>query len=114
MPLLQGSLVALLVLSAILNYIDRQATAAVSPTLKAEFHLSAKEWGWINSSFALVYIFTTSFGGAWMDRIGIRRGLLISTVIWTLAAAGHALAAGFASLCLWRALLATGEGPAWL
>src|SRR5947209_3449261 len=103
--LLEAALVGLLVASSILNYIDRQAVAAVAPTLKARFGMNNEEWGWINSTFSLVYIFTTSFGGAWMDRIGIRRGLLISTVIWTLAAAGHALAAGFAGLCLWRALL---------
>jgi ACS family hexuronate transporter-like MFS transporter len=108
---LQAALVALLVLSAILNYIDRQATAAVSPTLKVQFHLNAAQWGWINSSFSLVYIFTSFLGGAWMDRVGVRRGLLLSTIVWSLAAAGHALATGFWSFCLWRGLLAAGEGP---
>src|SRR5438045_4102591 len=74
--ILEAALVGLLVASSILNYIDRQAVAAVAPTLKARFGMNNEEWGWINSSFSLVYIFTTSFGGAWMDRIGIRRGLL--------------------------------------
>src|SRR5690348_1743714 len=73
---LDAALVGLLVASAILNYIDRQGVAAVAPTLKARFGMNNEEWGWINSSFSLVYIFSTSFGGAWMDRIGIRRGLL--------------------------------------
>jgi ACS family hexuronate transporter-like MFS transporter len=108
---LQVGLVALLVLSAVLNYIDRQAIAAVSPTLKQQFHLSDTGWGWINSSFSFVYLFTTSFGGAWIDRVGVRRGLLASTIVWSLAAAGHAMATGFSSLCFWRGMLAVGEGP---
>ena len=46
-----------------------------------------------------------------IDRIGVRKGLLISALIWSLAAAGHAFATDFKSLCFWRMLLALGEGP---
>lgn len=109
-PLAAG-LVTLLVLGAVLNYVDRQAIGAVSPTLKAEFHLSDQDWGWINSAFSLVYIFSTSLGGAWIDRVGVRKGLTISILVWSLAAAGHAFANSFWSLCFWRMLLALGEGP---
>src|SRR6478672_11865140 len=99
---LQAALVTLLVLSAVLNYIDRQALAMVSPTLKREFQLTDVSWGWVNSSFSLVYLVTAALGGAWIDRVGVRKGLLISTIIWSVAAAGHAFATGFWSLCFWR------------
>src|SRR5262249_14429903 len=38
-------------------------------------------------------------------------GLALSIAFWSVAAAGHALAHDFWSLCLWRMLLALGEGP---
>jgi ACS family hexuronate transporter-like MFS transporter len=105
------ALISLLVSSAVLNYVDRLTTSALAPTLKAEFSLTDTEWGWVNSAFALAYIFSSLVGGRWIDRIGVRKGLLVSSLIWSLAAAGHAFAKGFWSLCFWRMLLALGEGP---
>jgi ACS family hexuronate transporter-like MFS transporter len=104
-------LITLLVLAAILNYVDRLAISAIAPTLKDEFSLTNERWGWMIAAFNLVYIFSSMFGGMWIDRVGVRKGLLISTIVWSLAAAGHALATGFWSLCFWRMLLAVGEGP---
>jgi ACS family hexuronate transporter-like MFS transporter len=101
----------LIVLSGVLNYLDRQALAVVSPTLKHEFQLTDARWGWVNSAFSLVYLFSTAWGGAWVDRVGVRKGLLISTIVWSIATAGHAFATDFWSLCFWRMALAVGEGP---
>jgi ACS family hexuronate transporter-like MFS transporter len=108
---LQSALVAMLILSALVNYIDRQATSVVAPLLKADFHLTDEQWGWANSVFALTYVFTSALGGLWIDRVGIRKGLMIATIVWSVAAAGHSLANGFVALCCWRAALAVGEGP---
>ncbi len=108
---LETTLVALLAASALINYVDRQATAVVSPLLIREFRMTDEQWGWVTSVFALSYIFTAALGGIWVDRVGVRRGLLISTVIWSIAAAGHALATDFWSLCFWRVMLSLGEGP---
>src|SRR5690242_16011925 len=99
---LQAPLVLLVAMAALLHYVDRQATSAISPTLTGHFHLTDWEWGWVNSAFSLVYIVTSCFGGAWIDRVGVRKGLLISIAVWSVAAAGHALATGFWSLCFWR------------
>jgi ACS family hexuronate transporter-like MFS transporter len=91
--------------------VDRLAVVAVSPTLIKEFDLNDELWGWTNSAFSLVYIFGSILGGVWIDRVGLKRGLAISIGFWSVAAAGHALAGGFWSLCLWRMLLALGEAP---
>jgi len=107
----QWLIVGLLVFSAMINYVDRQSTNVISPMLIKSFHMSAEQWGWVNSIFALAYIFTSALGGIWVDRVGARKGLLISTAVWSLAAAGHSLATGFKSLCFWRVMLAAGEGP---
>jgi MFS transporter, ACS family, hexuronate transporter len=104
-------LVGLLMLAAALGYVDRLAVVAVSPTLIKEFQLDDEMWGWTNSAFSLVYIFGSVLGGIWIDRIGLKRGLAISIAVWSAAAAGHALATDFWSLCIWRMLLALGEAP---
>jgi ACS family hexuronate transporter-like MFS transporter len=49
-------------------------------------------------------------GGALVDRLGTRRGLLAIMVAWSLASASHGLAAGFGSLLVSRFLLGAGEG----
>lgn len=107
----QWLIVGLLVFSAMINYVDRQSTNVISPMLTKTFGLSGEQWGWANAIFALAYIFTSALGGIWVDRVGARKGLLISTAVWSLAAAGHSLANGFGGLCFWRVMLAVGEGP---
>lgn len=108
---LQISLVALLMLSAVINYVDRQATAVVSPVLMKELALDKAAWGWVGSSFFGVYVISSWLGGIWIDKVGVRKGLLVSTIIWSIAAVGHAFAHDFWSLVFWRMMLALGEGP---
>ena len=114
MGVLGVALVVMLIAAAILSYLDRLALSTLGPGvngLKKLFDLDNTKWGLVNAAFSLVYIFTSLFGGWWVDRIGVRTGLLISTLIWGTAAMGHSLASGFVTLCCWRMLLALGEGP---
>ena len=108
---LQIGLLVLLTLSALLNYIDRLAVGTVSPLIVQDFHLDKRQWGQVMAWFFAAYVIFSGLGGLLIDRIGVRKGLLWSTGFWSLAAAGHALATGFGSLCAWRVLLAAGEGP---
>ncbi len=107
---LQSGLIAMLMLSAVVNYIDRQATAAVSPTLMPALGIDEAEWGWVGAAFFAVYVPASYFGGMWIDRIGVRRGLIISTTFWSFAAMMHALAFDLPSLIACRMLLSLGEG----
>lgn len=105
------ALLVLLIAAAVLSYLDRLAISTLAPRLMELFSLNNQKLGWVNSAFSLVYIFTSLFGGWWVDRVGVRTGLLISTLIWGAAAMGHSFATGFLTLCCWRMLLALGEGP---
>jgi ACS family hexuronate transporter-like MFS transporter len=99
----------LLMAATTINYIDRQAIAVAAPTISREFGLSALDYAWIPFAFLLAYAVMQVVAGAVVDRIGPRRGLSLSVVVWSLASAAHALATGLWSLVAWRVLLGIGE-----
>jgi ACS family hexuronate transporter-like MFS transporter len=73
-----------------------------------------------NSDYALmlnVFMFTYAaskfISGRLYDQIGTRIGFVVSIVVWSAAAAFHALARGIVSLSLVRGLLGLGEAGLW-
>src|SRR5204862_2593882 len=61
-------------------------------------------------AFLLAYAVMYAGGGALVDTLGTKRGLLIIMVAWSLATATHGFATGFRSLLVSRFLLGMGEG----
>jgi ACS family hexuronate transporter-like MFS transporter len=111
-PPLAWALVVAATSTMAVSYVDRQAVAVLGPTLTRELHLSEVEFGWLGSAFALAYLVSAPLGGGWIDRVGARRGLLLSVFAWSLVAAGHGLVGGLGSLLLLRVLLGVTESPA--
>jgi ACS family hexuronate transporter-like MFS transporter len=102
----------LLFLSTVINYIDRQTLSVLGPYIKTEY-------GWNNSSFALILI-AFRFGylgqfasGRFLDWIGTRRGLSITVAFYSCVAALSALATGLRSFFGARFLLGLGESANW-
>jgi ACS family hexuronate transporter-like MFS transporter len=95
-----------------ISYIDRQAIAVLSPTLSKALDIDDATWGWIFSAFSIAYLVGAPLGGRFIDRIGARRGLLASVLIWSGVSAAHALVPGIATLFLLRILLGISESPA--
>jgi ACS family hexuronate transporter-like MFS transporter len=84
---------ALLLASTTINYVDRQVIGILKPTLVAEFGWSDERiYAAIVMAFQLAYAIGLAVGGRVIDRIGLRIGFVCAVVIWSLAAAGHALA----------------------
>lgn len=100
---------ALLFFATTINYVDRAVFGVLGDSLKTEFHWSATRFGDINASFTLAYAIGFLFVGWFIDKVGTRAGYAICLVIWSLAAAGHALARGTASFMLARFMLGIGE-----
>lgn len=102
---------ALLILTAmnLLNYVDRYVPSAVKDDFKRDLGLSDAETSWPLTAFVLVYMVASPLFGALADRV--RRPVLIAAgvALWSLATAGAALAQGFATLLLARALVGIGE-----
>src|SRR5919112_6861891 len=106
-------LVALLLASTTINYIDRQVVAVLAPTLRDEFRLTNAQYASILNAFMITYMFSYAFAGWVMDRLGVGRGLTLSVAWWSVAGMMNALAAGPGSLAFFRGLLAIGEGGGW-
>ncbi|MGA2916191.1 MAG: MFS transporter [Sedimentisphaerales bacterium] len=99
----------LLFLAATINYIDRNIVGILKPTILTWPGWSESYYGLVISFFQLAYALMMLAAGAFIDRIGIRRGLLIAVVWWSFAAAGHAISGTVFSFTIWRIMLGIGE-----
>ena len=106
-------LVALLLGSTTLNYIDRQVLSVLAPVLRDEFHLSNAQYAGILNAFMITYALGMPAAGWVLDRIGVGRGLTLAVTWWSFAGMLTALAQGPFSLGACRSLLAIGESGAW-
>lgn len=98
-------------LTMTVSYIDRTAFAYLGPSVTKALGLTDTEFGWLVSAFHVAYLVATPLAGWWIDRIGARRGLLISVTVWSIVAALHCFVPGFGVLFLLRVMLGLAEGP---
>jgi len=101
--------VALLFGATTVNYVDRQVLGILAPTLTRELRWTETDYAAIVSWFSIAYGVGLLVMGRVMDRIGVRAGLALAVLIWSLAAMGHALARTVAGFGIARALLGAGE-----
>lgn len=99
--------------STVINYIDRQTLSVLAPYLK-------KDFGWTNSDYAdlviafrIAYSFGQTIWGRLLDRIGVRRGLTISVIWYSIASMLTSFAKGWWSFAGFRFLLGAGEAGNW-
>jgi ACS family hexuronate transporter-like MFS transporter len=99
-----------MMLVSVISYVDRNTLALLAPTILKDTGLNAEQYGFIISAFSIAYMVGNPLWGWILDRIGVRRGMLASVAMWTVASASHAFAAGFGGFAMARALLGFGEG----
>jgi ACS family hexuronate transporter-like MFS transporter len=83
---------ALLFFATTINYLDRQVLSLLQPYLAEKFSWSNTDYANITAVFQFVYAFSMLFAGRVIDMLGTRRGFAVAIVVWSLAAAVHALA----------------------
>lgn len=104
---------ALLFLSTLLNYFDRQILSLVSPVLRVEFGLSAKQYSLLLNSFLLGYTSMQVLTGWVVDRLGARRGLMFAMLWWSAAGTAAAATHGPRQLAVCLFLMGIGEAANW-
>lgn len=104
---------ALLFLSTVINYIDRQALGVLAPRLKLLYGWTNTDYSYIVIAFRLAYALGQTLSGRFLDRFGTRKGLSFAVAFYSLAAMATSLATGFFSLCCFRFFLGLGESANW-
>jgi len=107
----QRTALALLVISGMVNFIDRGTLAIANPLIRHDLGLSIGQMGLLLSSFLLAYSFGQLPIGGIVDRYGPRRVLTGGITLWSIAQVFGGLATGFGTFVAARLLLGIGESP---
>ena len=110
-PRRRWSIALLLGIGVLVNYFDRVNLSVSRDALEATFGISAITFGWLSGAYNWTYMLLQLPSGLLLDRFGVRRVGIISTVIWSVASFATAISTGVAALFGSRFLLGIGEAP---
>jgi len=103
-------IIALLFAITTVNYMDRNLLGVLKPTIQSELHFSESDYGDIVFAFSIAYAAGYAGMGAFTDKVGIRVGLAVAAMIWSVASAAHGLVSSVAGFTIARVALGLGEG----
>jgi ACS family hexuronate transporter-like MFS transporter len=101
--------VAIFALASTWNYLDRLVLSAAAPRIKAEFHLSNADYGWLLAAFSLAYALASPVVGWFLDRLGLETGIVCAVALWSVAAAICGWTRTFGQLIVSRVFLGIWE-----
>lgn len=110
---LRWYIVGLVFLATLINYIDRLTLSVLAPVITKDLGLSNTEYGGITTWFLLAYTISQALSGKLYDRIGTKKGFIVSIIVWSLAAMAHAFTKSLGGLSLVRFVLGLGEAGNW-
>src|SRR5687767_7614467 len=93
-----------------LSFVDRQVLGALAPTILRETGMNAQEFAGVSAYFFVAYTLANPIWGSIIDYVGLRTGMFLGVLIWTVASVSHGWMAAFAGFAAARALLGFGEG----
>ena len=102
-------ILGLLFVATTILYIDRSALGILAPELQKSIGWSEEQYGIINSVFMMAYAVCFIVMGTLIDKIGTRKGYLVSIGIWSLATLGHVFARSWVGFAVARFSLAVGQ-----
>ncbi|WP_284435909.1 MFS transporter [Streptomyces sp. TUS-ST3] len=100
----------LVVLSYMVNAMDRQVFPPLLPDIRAEYGFSLEQGGLLATNFTLGMALAGLPAGYLLDRFRRKTVLLASIVIYSLGTMATPLATGFADMTLYRVVSGFGEG----
>jgi len=110
-PRRRWTIALILGIGVLVNYFDRVNLSVSRDALQATFGISAVTYGWLSGAYNWTYMFLQLPSGLLLDRFGVRRVGIISTVIWSVASFATAISTSVAGLFGSRFLLGIGEAP---
>jgi ACS family hexuronate transporter-like MFS transporter len=103
----------LLLLATTINYIDRQTLASTARRIIDEFHLSAGQYGDLESGFAFAFAFGSITFGVLADRVNVRWLYPIVLIGWSAVGFATGLQRSHGGLLVCRTLLGLFEAGHW-
>ncbi|PLR38755.1 MFS transporter [Chimaeribacter californicus] len=108
---LRWTIVFLLFLVYMINYLDRVALSITLPMIEQDLTLNAEQFGIIFGSFFFGYALFNFIGGLAVDKFGPMLVLGVAVGLWSIFCGMTALASGFYSMLILRVLFGMAEGP---
>jgi MFS family permease len=111
----QWLVVGLLVISVVINYVDRSNLAIAAPLLAPQLSLSPLQMGSLLAAFSWTYAFLQLFGisGWFADRFPVGYVFLVGYVLWSAATLATGFLSTFTAIFAARLLLGAGESIAY-
>jgi len=100
---------ALIFFATTVNYLDRQLFSLLVPFFEDDLKLSPVDLALINVSFILPYGCAMLFVGQFIDRVGIKKGLTTTFLLWNIASVAHAVVGSLTGFMGARFALGLGE-----
>jgi MFS family permease len=110
---LSRPVLALLVLSVWLNYLDRGNLSVAAPVLGPALGIDERRMGVLLSAFFWTYVACQPIAGLLVDRLNVYRLYAAALALWSVAIVAMGFSGGFASLLAFRLLLGAGESAAY-
>ena len=110
-PRRRWGIALLLGFGVLVNYFDRVNLSVSRDALQDAFGISAVMFGYLSSAYNWTYALLQLPSGLLLDRFGVRRVGIVSTIIWSIASFAAAISGGIGALFGSRLLLGVGEAP---
>lgn len=104
-------IIGLLMLGSIINYLTRSTLSVAAPTLRDTLNITPEQYSWITTAFQ-VAIMLQPIAGYVLDVVGLKIGMAIFAVAWSVISMSHGLATSWQGLAGLRGLLGLAEGCA--
>jgi ACS family hexuronate transporter-like MFS transporter len=98
-------------LGSMVNYLTRSTLAVAAPTLLTDLHITAKQYSWIVGTFQGAIMLQPAAGYV-LDVAGLKLGVTLFVIAWSLISMAHALARSWPAFAALRGLLGLAEGSA--
>src|SRR5512142_944143 len=111
LPGLRWWIIGLIMLGSILNYLTRNTLSMAQVELKDALSISEQQYSWITGAFQIAIMFQPICGYV-LDVVGLRLGLALFVVGWSVLNMAHGLAGSWKALAFLRGLMGFMEGSA--
>lgn len=111
LPGLRWWMISLIMLGSVLNYLTRNTLSVAQVRLQDELHITERQYSWITGAFQGA-IMLQPIVGYTLDVVGLRTGVAICVVAWSVINMAHGLAGSWRGLAILRGFMGFAEGSA--